>query len=206
MSDAKKFVLIGESGVGKTALLTKAANHSDNIRELTATVGLDMKMLKVQLGSGTVRLQVWDTAGQERYTTITQNFFRGSQAFGLVYDVTNVSSFERVQSRWLQLLREGGYGDIPIVLIGNKCDLLNRQVTTEQGQELANQLNIPFLETSALTGDNVQEFFVAAALLVTKEPEQKSHSPTIPPQRISLVPPPMQPPVPQQPQKQQSCC
>jgi small GTP-binding protein len=109
------------------------------------------------------KITIFDTGGQERFKTITENYYRGANAVFLVYDVTSAESFDNVRA-WTQVLQRHDQEDKPIVrvLIGNKCDLSNRIITKEMGQDLANSLGCPFFETSAKTGLNVTEAFTTA--------------------------------------------
>ncbi|KAJ3441140.1 ras and ef-hand domain-containing protein [Anaeramoeba flamelloides] len=119
-----------------------------------------------------VKIQGWDTAGQERFRTITRAFYRGSHGVMIVYDVTSRKSFENVEY-WIQNLKENTtVSDLSILLMGNKIDLEEeRVVSTEEGENLAAQHNVPFFETSAKTGENVEKCF----LLLTEQSLKKKH-------------------------------
>ena len=105
-----------------------------------------------------IRVKIWDTAGQEQYKALTKNFYRNSDGVIIVYDVTNKSTFEKVQE-WVQSI--GEYTDseknIQKVLVGNKIDL-PRQVTTEEGKKLSDMYNIPFYEASAKDNIGIEDF------------------------------------------------
>ena len=105
-----------------------------------------------------IRVKIWDTAGQEQYKALTKNFYRNSDGVIIVYDVTNKSTFEKVQE-WVQSIDE--YTDseknIQKVLVGNKIDL-PRQVTTEEGKKLSDMYNIPFYEDSAKDNIGIEDF------------------------------------------------
>jgi len=110
-----------------------------------------------------IKAQIWDTAGQERYRAITNAYYRGALGALLVYDVTLFSSFENIP-RWLKELRDHANRDIVLVLVGNKIDMLNdkianREVSEEAAKRLAEEYDLPWLETSAKTGKNVEEAF-----------------------------------------------
>ena len=154
-----KILLLGDSEVGKSCFLMR---YSDNIfvENYITTIGLDYKLKYVQLDSGeTIKVQLWDTAGQDRYRTIAKNYYKGSHGILLLYDVTKENSFENIRE-WVQNIREEVYEKAIIFLIGNKIDKKDeRKITTEQGQKLAAEYNLPFFEASAKSGENVEEIF-----------------------------------------------
>ena len=154
-----KILLLGDSEVGKSCFLMR---YSDNIfvENYITTIGLDYKLKYVQLDSGeTIKVQLWDTAGQDRYRTIAKNYYKGSHGILLLYDVTKENSFENIRE-WVQNIREEVYEKAIIFLIGNKIDKINeRKITTEQGQKLAAEYNLPFFEASAKSGENIEEIF-----------------------------------------------
>ena len=154
-----KILLLGDSEVGKSCFLMW---YSDNIfvENYITTIGLDYKLKYVQLDSGeTIKVQLWDTAGQDRYRTIAKNYYKGSHGILLLYDITKENSFENIRE-WVQNIREEVYEKAIIFLIGNKIDKKNeRKITTEQGQKLAAEYNLPFFEASAKSGENVEEIF-----------------------------------------------
>ena len=154
-----KILLLGDSEVGKSCFLMR---YSDNIfvENYITTIGLDYKLKYVQLDSGeTIKVQLWDTAGQDRYRTIAKNYYKGSHGILLLYDITKENSFENIRE-WVQNIREEVYEKAIIFLIGNKIDKKNeRKITTEQGQKLAAEYNLPFFEAYAKSGENVEEIF-----------------------------------------------
>ena len=114
----------------------------------------------------TVRLQLWDTAGQERFRSLIPSYIRDSTVAVVVYDITNANSFHQT-SKWIDDVRTERGSDVIIMLVGNKTDLSDkRQVSTEDGERKAKELNVMFIETSAKAGYNVKQLFrrVAAAL------------------------------------------
>ncbi|XP_054735062.1 uncharacterized protein LOC129242449 isoform X1 [Anastrepha obliqua] len=120
---------------------------------------------KVVVVDGTrVKLQIWDTAGQERFRSVTHAYYRDAHALLLLYDVTNKTTYDNIRA-WLGEIREYAQDDVVIVLIGNKADCSNseRQVKREDGERLAREHNVPFMETSAKTGLNVELAFSAVA-------------------------------------------
>lgn len=114
----------------------------------------------------TVRLQLWDTAGQERFRSLIPSYIRDSTVAVVVYDITNVNSFQQT-TKWIDDVRTERGSDVIIMLVGNKTDLADkRQVSIEEGERKAKELNVMFIETSAKAGYNVKQLFrrVAAAL------------------------------------------
>uniref|UniRef100_A0AAY5K1S1 RAB41, member RAS oncogene family n=1 Tax=Esox lucius TaxID=8010 RepID=A0AAY5K1S1_ESOLU len=160
-----KLVFLGEQSVGKTSLITRFMYDSfDNTYQ--ATIGIDFLSKTMYLEDRTVRLQLWDTAGQERFRSLIPSYIRDSTIAVVVYDITNLNSFQQT-SKWIDDVRTERGGDVIIMLVGNKTDLADkRQITTEEGEQRAKELNVMFIETSAKTGYNVKQLFrrVAAAL------------------------------------------
>lgn len=160
-----KLLMVGESAVGKTCLLRRYADDRFEQGFIT-TIGIDYKIKKIELQGRQVRLQMWDTAGQEKFRTITISYFRGAQGIVLVYDVTERKSFDRV-IHWMEQIEENADKDVDKILVGNKCDLADeRVVSTKEGQELAAQFGVPFIETSAKEGVGCTECFENIASVV----------------------------------------
>ncbi|KAL7002032.1 Ras-related protein RABA2a [Sarracenia purpurea var. burkii] len=153
-----KVVLIGDSGVGKSNLLSRFTRNEFCL-ESKSTIGVEFATRTLQVEGRTVKAQIWDTAGQERYRAITSAYYRGALGALLVYDVTKPTTFENV-SRWLKELRDHADANIVIMLIGNKTDLKHlRAVATEDAQGLAEKEGLSFIETSALEATNVEKAF-----------------------------------------------
>jgi Ras-related protein Rab-1A len=165
-----KFLIIGDSAVGKSSLLLRFSDNYFNDAFLP-TIGVDFKIKRFQVADKVAKLQIWDTAGQERFQTIISTYFKGAQGIFLVYDCTNKKSFQNIEY-WLGEAEKHAKKDVSIMLLGNKCDLdENREVTTIEGQELAEKLGIGFLETSAKNKTNVESAFMK----LTKELISKMH-------------------------------
>uniref|UniRef100_A0A5B6Z7E7 Putative RAB GTPase 11C n=1 Tax=Davidia involucrata TaxID=16924 RepID=A0A5B6Z7E7_DAVIN len=153
-----KVVLIGDSGVGKSNLLSRFTRNEFCL-ESKSTIGVEFATRTLQVEGRTVKAQIWDTAGQERYRAITSAYYRGALGALLVYDVTKPTTFENV-SRWLKELRDHADSNIVIMLIGNKTDLKHlRAVATEDAQGFAEKEGLSFIETSALEATNVENAF-----------------------------------------------
>jgi Ras-related protein Rab-1A len=157
--DLFKLLLIGDSGVGKSSLLHRFAD--DEYKEdYISTIGVDFKFKTVEGADGKqVKLQIWDTAGQERFRTITSSYYRGAHGIVIVYDITDSESFANVK-QWLHEINRYASENVNKLLVGNKCDLESeRQVSPEQGKELAESLGLTFVETSAKSNSNVDQVF-----------------------------------------------
>ena len=153
-----KIVLIGDSGVGKTNLLSRFARDQFN-PDSKSTIGVEFATKTLEIEGKTVKAQIWDTAGQERYRAITSAYYRGAIGALLLYDITASLTFNSL-SRWLQELRENADSNIVVMLVGNKCDLQElRAVSKEEGTGFAQSENLLFIETSARDATNVQESF-----------------------------------------------
>eukprot|EP00835_Amoeboradix_gromovi_P002222 NODE_121_length_18880_cov_0.205687.p7 type:complete len:173 gc:universal NODE_121_length_18880_cov_0.205687:3440-2922(-) len=157
-----KLLLIGDSGVGKSCLLLRFSDDSFT-PSFIATIGIDFKIRTIDLDSKKIKLQIWDTAGQERFRTITTAYYRGAMGILLVYDVTDEKSFHNIRN-WIKNIDEHASEGVNKILVGNKCDCEEKKVITrEQGQALADEYGIPFLETSAKSNINVEEGFFTLA-------------------------------------------
>ncbi|KAF7292270.1 Ras-related protein [Mycena kentingensis (nom. inval.)] len=158
-----KVVLIGDSGVGKSNLLSRFTRGEFN-PESKSTIGVEFATRSIEVEGKIVKGQVWDTAGQERFRALTSAYYRGAVGALIVYDISKHQSFDNVP-RWIQELRDNNpafaAGELnQIMLVGNKSDLVNlRAVRTEEGTELAQEYGMGFMETSALDASNVEEAF-----------------------------------------------
>jgi Ras-related protein Rab-1A len=157
-----KLLLIGDSGVGKSCLLLRFADDTYT-ESYISTIGVDFKIRTIELEGKTVKLQIWDTAGQERFRTITSSYYRGAHGIIVVYDVTDNDTFTNVK-QWLQEIDRYASEGVNKLLVGNKSDLTSKKVVEYSvAKEFADQLNIPFLETSAKNATNVEQAFLTMA-------------------------------------------
>lgn len=153
-----KVVLIGDSGVGKSNLLSRFTRNEFNL-DSKSTIGVEFATKSIKVDAKTIKAQIWDTAGQERYRAITSAYYRGAVGALLVYDISKQVTFENVE-RWLKELRDHAEPNIVIMLVGNKSDLRHkRAVSTETAMAFAENNNLAFIETSALDSTGVEEAF-----------------------------------------------
>ncbi|KAF9980849.1 Ras- protein Rab-11A [Modicella reniformis] len=153
-----KVVLIGDSGVGKSNLVSRFTRNEFNL-ESKSTIGVEFTTRSIQVDAKTIKAQIWDTAGQERYRAITSAYYRGAVGALLVYDIAKHQTYENV-GRWLKELRDHADTNIVIMLVGNKSDLRHlRAVPTEEAKQFAAENGLSFIETSALDASNVELSF-----------------------------------------------
>ena len=127
-----KVVIVGNSGVGKSNMLTKFIFDEFTLSS-KATIGAELFSKTFIIEEKVIILQIWDTAGQERYKSLTKSYFKGAKGAMIVYDITDTNSFESV-NEWNQTIKDCGESDVSVMLIGNKSDLEhNRKVKTQSG-------------------------------------------------------------------------
>ena len=155
-----KVLLLGDSSVGKTCFLLRYCDKTFQEAHLS-TIGLDYRLKTMTLKSGkNIKLQIWDTAGQDRFRAITKNYYKGANGIILIYDVTNLQSYENVKN-WITQIKDEANPNVIIYLAGNKVDVKDeeRVVKTEDGQRIADEYKLKFYETSAKSGINVNIIF-----------------------------------------------
>jgi len=172
-----KLVIVGGGGVGKSALTIQLIqNHF--IDEYDPTIE-DSYRKQVTIDEETCLLDILDTAGQEEYSAMRDQYMRTGQGFLCVYSITAKSTFDEITSFREQILRVKDKDKVPMILVGNKCDLEHeRQVTTMEGQELARNFSCPFLETSAKSRVNVEESFYQLVREIRKEVKGSTDGPS----------------------------
>ncbi|KAJ9162499.1 hypothetical protein P3X46_022266 [Hevea brasiliensis] len=168
-----KAVLIGDSAVGKSNLLSRFSKDEFRL-DSKPTIGVEFAYRNIRVGEKLIKAQIWDTAGQERFRAITSSYYRGALGALLVYDITRRATFNNV-AKWLHELREFGNSDMVVVLVGNKSDLGNsREVDEGEGKNLAEAEGLCFMETSALENKNVEEAFLIMISKIHEITSQKS--------------------------------
>ena len=164
-----KLIIIGDAGVGKSCLTTRATK--DYFEEnYSTTIGFEFFSLNIKVNEKTIKLQIWDTCGQEIYRSLISSFYRNSSLAFLVYSIDNIESFNNL-TNWLNDLKNQSNPDIKIFLIGNKEDLNDdRKILFEDGEKFTKDNNFDlFFENSAKSGFNSKKVFMEAAKLLYLE-------------------------------------
>jgi len=153
-----KYLIIGNSGVGKSCLLIRFTD--DKFEEgYVTTIGVDFKIKTLEIEGKSVKLQIWDTAGQERFRNIVSTYYKGGHGIMMVYDITDLESFRNLDL-WLKEIEKNASKNVYKILIGNKNDMeKERKVSFEKGMEFADLHGMKFFETSAKENKNVEEAF-----------------------------------------------
>lgn len=169
-----KVVVLGEGAVGKTAIVTRFS-HGFFRTDYKTTIGSQFAVKNIEIPSIhgnqlTVKLQIWDVAGQSRFQILRPMYYRGSSGGLLVYDVSRRRTFI-VLEEWLEELRKAIGKDIPLVLVANKTDLPDRVVAPSEGREFADSHGMPYVESSAKTGEGILDVFeqLATTLVHNRE-------------------------------------
>ena len=160
-----KLLLLGDSGVGKTSLMTCFADSGAFSANMISTAGVDCRVKAMEVDGRRVTVQVWDTAGQERFKTITRQYYRGAMGIMLVFDCTSLQSFEHV-AYWLDSIAQYASSGVSKVLVGNKADMhSSRVVSAQQAEAMAAAQSIPYIECSAKANLHVEDAFHTLAKL-----------------------------------------
>ncbi len=162
--DAKtcKVVLLGESGVGKTSIISRFINDrfDETLMTTTGASYAGKNMLFPEFGGQAIKFEIWDTAGQEKYRALTQIFYKDASIAILVYDITNEDSFEEIQNYWYNQIKECAPRNIIIGLAANKSDLFDSEkIPEEKARKFANEIGAIFRLTSACTSVGIEELF-----------------------------------------------
>lgn len=153
-----KIVLIGESGVGKSNMLSRFTKNEFNL-ESKATIGVEFATKCITFNNKVIKAQIWDTAGQERFRAITSSYYKGAMGALLVFDISKKQTFDNLD-RWLNEIRAFTKPEVCIILVGNKADLAYmREVMQDEAAKYAAQQKILYFETSALAATNVEKVF-----------------------------------------------
>lgn len=168
-----KVVLIGDSGVGKSNLLSRFTRNDFNLESMS-TIGVEFATRSIRVDNKTVKAQIWDTAGQERYRAIVNSYYRGAVGALLVFDIARHLTFTNIE-RWLKELQDYADANIVIMLVGNKSDLNHlRVISTDEATHFAEKNNLSYIETSALDSTNVDKAFENILTKIYKTVSQKA--------------------------------
>ena len=153
-----KVLLLGDTDVGKSSLILRYTEETFNSK-LVNSIGVDFKMKKKEIDGKIIKVQIWDTAGHERFRSITYSYYRGANAIIIVFDITDKKSFLSI-TEWLKQIEKHAKENVFKFLVGNKSDLAEeRKVTFEEAKEYADKHDLPYIETSAKEGININELF-----------------------------------------------
>ena len=153
-----KYIIIGDAYVGKSNLLLRYAN-SQFKPEYQITLGAEFGSKTEKIGDLTYRIQIWDTAGQENFRSITRSYYKSSVCALVVYDISSRESFNSINT-WIEACKNQATKTVIFILVGNKSDLENkRQINKEEGEEKAKSFELGFIETSACSGNNIDQAF-----------------------------------------------
>jgi Ras-related protein Rab-11A len=172
--ESYKIVLIGESGVGKTSLISQLMDQTFQHDQQSTTGGTFSTKTVLCDNNRTLKLEIWDTAGQERYRSLTTMFYKDANAAVLVYDITRKDSFEQLKEYWTKQVKENSPSDTILAICGNKSDLVEKEDVNEgTARQFAQSLGAIFVSTSAKSIEQVNNLFIQLVKLYTKCNEVK---------------------------------
>ena len=153
-----KIIIVGDLSSGKTNIVTQYISHKF-VQDSQPTIGVEMFNKDFQINEDKVSAQIWDTAGQEKYNALTSSYYKGAKGAFVVYDITQESTFLKVE-QFVKDLREKSDKNVYMILVGNKIDLEeNRKISKEEGKILADKLKMGFFEVSAKNGTGIEDLF-----------------------------------------------
>lgn len=168
-----KILVLGDSNVGKTCIVHRFCDER-YYDTYISTIGIDFKQKIINLDGMPIKLQIWDTAGQERFRTLTTAYYRGAMGILVMYDVTNMDSFNHL-TYWFRNVEENASQDVVKVLVGNKSDATHmRMIDFEKGQKIAETFDIPFFECSCKNNENIHEAFIELARKIREQREVRA--------------------------------
>jgi small GTP-binding protein len=173
-----KILILGNSSVGKSSIVVRYTENKFYTTYL-ATIGVDFVKKVLNINDQEIILQIWDSAGQEKYNAITKQYYNRTDGILVVFDLSSRTTFNGVMN-WLEEIELSNASGMPIVILGNKCDLEEKEVSKEEAIEFAQSKGFPYYETSALEGINVNEAFMDVVLKIieNKNKNAKNDKPT----------------------------
>ena len=165
-----KILLIGDLGVGKSCVILRYV-EGDFPGNIMSSIGVDFKTKQIDLDDRLIKLQIWDTAGHEKFRTITTSYYKSAHAIIIIYDITEINSFEHVKNWMIDIDKFAKQGVLK-TLVANKTDLEEqRKIKKEEGESIAKKYGVNFFEVSAKDNKNIDELFldIAKSLLVKND-------------------------------------
>lgn len=163
-----EIIFLGISGVGKTSIIDRYTNENFTL-DRVSSVGTDIKIKTIQARKKTVRFKIRDTAGQERYSSMCLGFLRGANGAFFVYDCTNKHSLEKLEFYIKNFMNQNNTKARAMILVANKIDLENREVSQDEGMGFADKYKMSYFETSAKSGVGVDLIFKNIGIKLMKE-------------------------------------
>ena len=171
-----KILILGDSSVGKSSIVVRYTENKFYSSYLT-TIGVDFVKKTLRLNDQEINLQIWDSAGQEKYNSITKQYYNRTDGILVVFDLTSRKTFNGVMN-WLEEVEQSNAKGLPVVVIGNKCDLEDKEVIKEEIIDFAESKGFSYYETSALNGANINEAFMDIVLKIIDNKNEKNDKPT----------------------------
>ncbi|CAD8205617.1 unnamed protein product [Paramecium pentaurelia] len=181
-----KLVIVGNAGVGKSSLLRRYSDDKFTDSYLS-TIGVEFRFKTLEFDGHKVKLQIWDTAGQEKFRTITNAYYKGADGIIMVYDISSTESFEDIDKFWINQVESYAEKNVELLLLGNKSDVEDKDVTTQKAQDYAASNRMAHMEVSAKTADQVSKAFISMVkTMIAKKDSQRQKGQG--PQRSQQIP------------------